>query len=122
MHGLCPPSAKTAMQPTDKDVGKSVQSPTKSVSDENWFADMVRATLAKPGLELHLATGFDERSCHRYAAGTVRPPAFLLRAMLRCEQGRTFLEFIMDGAEPEWWHEFKRAGRIAAQFDKMDLE
>jgi hypothetical protein len=82
---------------------------------------MAQSLLAKPGLELHLITGLDERSCHRYAAGSVKPPAHFLRALLRSEQGRQFLECLMDGAEPEWWRELKRAERISVQIDLINL-
>ncbi len=82
---------------------------------------MVRALLAKPGLELHLITGLDERSCHRYAAGSVKPPAYFLRALLRSDQGKQFLESLMAGAEPEWWRELKRAERIAVQIDLINM-
>ncbi len=112
MHGVSSTGGMPAIPSSDRNAEKS----RKSVSDdENWFSDMAKSLLAKPGLELHLITGIEERSCHRYASGEVKnPPAFFLRSILRSPQGAPFLAYLMDGCEAEWWHDMQReieAGR-----------
>lgn len=73
-------------------------------SDRDWFVEMARSLLGKDaGLALHLITGFEERTCYRYTAGDTKPPAYVLRALLRSEQGQPFLHAIMDGCEARWW-------------------
>lgn len=101
---------------SDRDVGRSVQAIRKFVSDENWFPEMARSLFAKPGLELHLISRVDERSCHRYAAGTVKPPAYFLRQLFRSEQGARVLEFVMDGSSAEWWRDLKAARELCAKY------
>src|SRR5262245_44496571 len=79
-----------------------------------WFANICKGLFAlKAGLQLHYITGFEERSCQRYAAGTTEPPGDFVRAFLRSEQGGTFLAAIMDGSEAAWWRDLQRAERIA---------
>lgn len=91
---------------------------TKSVAnDENWFFGACRQLYdGKPGTALHFSTGFDERSCQRYAAGTVKPPAYFLRALLRSEQGWTWLNATMDGSKAQWWRDLNGARKLAEQF------
>lgn len=119
MHGaLSGHLSAEAISATDR----SGENSDISVSDENWVSDMARALLAKPGLELHLITGIDERSCHRYASGDVKnPSAYFWRQLFRSEQGRPFLEFLMDGCEAKWWRDLKRAERIVAELDRIDM-
>lgn len=77
-------------------------------SDQHgWFADMARVLLPKDaGFALHILTGYEQRSCYRYARGDRAPPADLLRNLVRGDGGETFLNFIMDGAP--WWVERQR--------------
>jgi hypothetical protein len=99
-------ASETAIAPSGTSVGKSVV-------DENWFADMCRALFnGKAGTALHFITGFDERSCQRYAAGQVKPPAYFLRALLRSEQGWVFLNALMAGSSAQWWRDFELARDI----------
>jgi hypothetical protein len=74
----------------------------------------------KPGTALHYITGFDERSCQRYAAGTVKPPAYFLRTLLRTDQGKQWLAAVMDGCDQQWWRDHQRAERIVASEDNID--
>lgn len=87
----------------------------KSVAgNENWFSDAAQRLYAtKPGTALHYLTDFDERCCQRYAAGSVKPPAYFLRALLRSEHGWQWLSAAMDGSTAEWWRDLQRAQRIA---------
>jgi hypothetical protein len=63
------------------------------------------------GLALALATGAPEGSCYKYVARKEprQPPAGLIRTILRTEQGWQWLCGVMEGAEPEWWRDTKRA-------------
>lgn len=91
----------------------------KSAADDSgWFANAAQRLLPdKPGTILHLTTGLgDERLCQRYAAGTVRPPAYFFRALLRTDQGGLWLDAAMDGCEARWWTELKRDREHAAKF------
>lgn len=82
-------------------------------TEENWFAEACRQLYeSKAGTALHYETGFEERSCQRYAAGSVRPPAYFLRALLRSRNGWTWLNAIMDGCTEPWWLEIIEARRI----------
>lgn len=83
--------------------------------EENWFPQACRTLVPNDaGLTLHYVTGFEERTCYRYAAGDRKPPAYFLRALLRSEHGWQWLAVLMDGAEPQWWRDIQRA-RIDAQ-------
>lgn len=124
MHGNIPASVQDASNAADNYVGKSVSEARKSVSDEDWFAEAAKNLHSKPGLELHLLTDVDERSCHRYAAGAVKPSAYLLRALLRSPQGERWLNALMDGCEAPWWtarrNRRERRRALLAQLDALD--
>lgn len=95
-------------------VGKSLNGKS-AVDDSEWFADVARQLLpAKAGTALHFITGFDERLCQRYAAGHVKPPAYFLRALLRSEQGATWLAALMHGCDVAWWLEHKHTASVGA--------
>lgn len=88
-----------------------------SVGDAEWFAVTCQYLFKhKAGTILHSLTGIDERSCQRYAAGSVRPPAAFLRALLRNEGGFSWLCAIMDGCEAVWWQELQAAIDIVSRF------
>lgn len=97
---------------SDGKSGAVLESPVKS--DADWFSQGVKGVLPrKAGLCLHLATGLgDERLCQKYAAGHVKPPAYFLRALLRGEDGWTWLCICMDGCKAKWWLEVKQAVAI----------
>lgn len=85
----------------------------RSVSDDDWFAQACRRLFKhKAGTLLHYITEFDERSCHRYAAGTVQPPARFLRRLLRNQDGFTWLCTIMEDCDAVWWQELQLAIEI----------
>lgn len=91
-----------------------------ATDDGDWFKEAAQALLTKPGLELHLITGFEESQCYRYASGRARPPAYFLRALLRSEQGGPFMAILMRGSDALWWRAYVRGLRIAAAEDKID--
>jgi hypothetical protein len=101
---------------------RTVQLADQMVSDDDkWFTDIIGALLPKDaGLALHVTTGFEERTCYRYAAGDRKPPAYFLRALLRSEQGWTWLAAVMDGTDAEWWLELQRARRIAEAISNIE--
>jgi len=102
--------------------GKSVV--TGDISDaEDWFANACKHLLpTKAGTALHFVTGFDERSCQRYAAGDVKPAAFFLRALLRSPQGWIWLCAAMDGSDADWWRDVRYAYEIIAVFEAKRKE
>lgn len=89
----------------------------------NWFSRLCEGLYpkGKAGTDLHYTTGFEERSCQRYAAGSVNTSGDFVRALLRSPQGATWLTGIMDGSDARWWREHQRALRIAEQVDKIDI-
>ena len=106
----------------EKSRGKSVVRTDKSDADD-WFANACKDLLpTKPGYELHLMSGFDERSCQRYAAGHVAPPAYFLRTLLRSPQGWTWLCAAMGGSDADWWRDVRYAYEIIAVFEAKRKE
>jgi hypothetical protein len=90
----------------------------QTVSDDGWFVEIVRTLAPKDaGFVLHVLTGFEERTCYRYAAGDRKPPGYFVRALLRSEQGSTWLAALMDGCEAQWWRDLSRA---AANHQKIE--
>lgn len=93
-----------------------VQTADQSVSDDDemWFAEICTQLVPKDaGLALRILTGFEERTCYRYAAGDRKPPGYFIRSLLRTDQGWTWLAAIMDGSDAGWWIELQRTRRIA---------
>lgn len=86
-------------------------------TDSNWFAPVCKALLPKDaGFALHVVTGVEERSCYRYAAGDRKPSGDFIRALLRSEQGATWLAAIMDGSTAEWWRELQTARDLCSRY------
>jgi len=100
----------------------SDKSAVKSVGDENWFSDACKRLFpkGKAGTALWTETGFRERDCQRYAAGTVKTSGWFLRLLLRGENGWTWLCVVMDAASPRWWVDLQRARRIADAMREID--
>src|SRR5262245_11264812 len=115
MHGICDNSAYKITDQTVSDHDQTVS--------EMWFAEMVRAMFPKDaGLFLHTITGFEERTCYRYAAGDRKPPAHFLLVLLRSEHGAQILAYLMEGSNAEWWRQTQRACRLAEQLDKINFD
>lgn len=85
-------------------------------SDSEFFSSACKQVFGgkDAGLQLHLATGVNERSCYRYAAGEREVPVLVLRSLLHSEQGEPFLAALMHGCTAPWWNEFHRHARIGA--------
>lgn len=92
-----------------------------SGADDEWFVGACRTLLGdcKAGTTLHYQTGIAERSCQSYAAGHVKPPAYLIRQLLRGEQGWQWLCAVMDHADPSWWRRVARAVRILDAIERL---
>jgi hypothetical protein len=79
-------------------------------AESEWFSNACKHLLpTKAGTALHYTSGFDERSCQRYAAGQVTASMHFLRKLLRSPQGWTWLCATMDGSDAEWWREVRYA-------------
>jgi hypothetical protein len=115
MHGTLPARAGSARKPSDT----NVSSPTNLSDDpiDNWFPLAAQQLLApKPGLVLHLLTDCGERNGDRYVSGAVKVPSFLVRQLLRSEQGEAWLRVLMDGCDAPWWRQRQEIERDARLF------
>lgn len=94
------------------------------VSDgDGWFRRIIKRLLPNDaGLQLHLLTGFIERTCYRYCSGERQPPGFFIRALLRSDHGWTWLCAFMDGCDAPWWSDLQRKLRNAERLDALKLE
>lgn len=105
MHGTLRGSSARESE-TDGKIDGGGASSVKSDGDLGWFVEMVRALHPKkPGAALHDLTGYDERLCQKYAAGSVKPSAYFLRNLIRSDEGWRHLVAIMDDCEAEWWRD-----------------
>lgn len=93
------------------------------VPDAGWFVEMVLALHPhKPGTVLHYLTGYNERLCQKYAAGSVKPSAYFLRNLLRSDEGWPHLVQIMDDCKAEWWRELVLLRECAAAYEARRQE
>lgn len=109
MHGYVPSSDTEARNADDRScVNFNV----------DWFPIVCKQLFeSKAGTALHYATGFDERTCQRYASGeTKNIPANFLCALLRSDGGYTWLNVVMDGARPQWWRELDAARELTIKY------
>lgn len=90
---------------------------TLNSESESWFARACVQILPKdPGFALSITTGFPSSTCYRYAAEGLPQGGNFVRALLRSEQGRTWLNVIMDDCTTAWWVEHQA---LQAQADKL---
>jgi hypothetical protein len=83
-------------------------------SDTRWFCSICRQlSPSDAGFVLHVLTGFELRSCYRYAANETKPPGYFIRALLRSDHGEQWLAALMDGSKASWWRDLQKARRIA---------
>ena len=89
-----------------------------AVDSSDWFGIAARALYPhKAGTNLFYLTGLgDERLCQRYANGKHKPPAYFLRALLRSDQGFTWLSAVMDGSDVTWWRELQAARDLCSKY------
>ena len=113
-------------------VGFDSEATSTAVCDSDgsdWFGSIARNILGKDaGFHLSRVTGFPEGSCYKYVTknriARRKAPAYLLRALLRSEQGEPFLRAIMDGSEAKWWRDFQQAASVGSkvlEFTKSEL-
>lgn len=123
--GVKPLTAVSEEQEKNPDVSETDARPRNGKSvvtgGATWFADACERLYGpadthgrrnKAGTALWAITGWDERSCQRYAAGKVRPPSHFLVALLRSSQGWAWLCAAMKGADAPWWGDVVRARQI----------
>lgn len=114
MHGSLSKPEIEAIEASDTSVVEETGDDKSVANDEHWFRDLAQCLLShKAGTALHFTTGFDERSCQRYAAGQVKPPAYFFRTLLRSEQGWVWLAGAMHGCDAGWWRELRENKRLA---------
>lgn len=108
-------ASRLAIEARDKAVAEKT---ADDISVGNWFSRLCEGLYpkGKACTDLHYTTGFDERSCQRYAAGKVVESMDFLRALLRSEQGATWLAGVMDGSDAQWWRELQAARELVAKF------
>lgn len=128
MHGnLSPQIAGAIEHPVScgSDAIGSDPDPSETDDESDWFAKIAWLLLGTNdcGFALNVACGSPESSCYKYVTKnkTARrqPPAYLIRTLLRSEQGWQWLCGIMDGAEPDWWRDTKRARLIKEAIDRI---
>lgn len=88
----------------------------------NWFAAICRRLFPqKTGFSLHLATGFCERTCYKYASGQTKPSANLICALLHSEEGDEWLAAIMSGSTAKWWNDYQSLRDLGSRY-KIELK
>lgn len=114
MHGLSASGLAASRKSTDQHADQMV-----SDADDRWFVDVVQTLLPKDaGLALHLSTGFEERSCYRYASGDRKPPGYFIRSLLRTDDGWQWLSGFMEGSDAQWWLDLQLARDIVTLLEK----
>jgi hypothetical protein len=110
MHGIVTRAENEATKATDQ---------TDSDGINRWFADACDCLIEKnPGLYLELQTGFQERSCARYAAGTRAVHPDIPRALYRSDDGEQWLRATMAGCQAKWWQRVNLALKILDAIEK----
>lgn len=103
-------------------LGRGEGATVHAVSETHpYFRDAARRLLGvgtDAGFQLHVFTGFHERSCYRYAAGERDPPGYFLFTLLDSPQGGPWLDSILANCQQEWWLELKRDRAYAAKVRK----
>jgi hypothetical protein len=97
---------------TTAQTGNELRRPTVQmrVQTGSEFAAVVRSVLGKDaGQQLHLLTGYPERSCYRYAAGDRPPPVDFMARLFGTEQGECFFDLFMGTNRSKWWTARERA-------------
>lgn len=95
----------------------------------DWFGELARPLLGKePGVALHYIVGddFPISTCSKYVAKTEasrrQPPGYLIRALLRSNQGEPFFLALMDGCGAAWWVDLQRQIRNAERVKNAQFE
>lgn len=122
MHGTISVGSGVATNADGKSAAEKTDDGKSAIDDGNWFSRAARRLLPhKAGTWLHLTTKLgDERLCQRYASGEVKPPAYFFRALLRDDNGDTWLAAAMEGSTAKWWLDYQRAKRLSAAIDSVE--
>lgn len=114
MHGTMPPPGR------GRDVrSASAADQTDSDAGNDWFVSVIEKLLPKDaGFALHIITGFEDRTCYRYANGDRKVPGYFLLMLLCSPQGETFMRAFMHGRDVPWWRDMERAKACADAFER----
>jgi hypothetical protein len=122
MHGILGVAANEASERNGRNAAEEIDDGKSAVDDENWFAEAAQELYGrnKPGTALFYATELgDERGCQRYAAGSVKPPAYFLRRLLRSPHGWQWLCAAMAGMRRAM---VERSVRLAVAYEEKRKE
>ena len=123
MLQVLPEAGSSASERSGRNAVEEIQDGKSAVDDENWFAEAAQELYGrnKPGTALFYATHLgDERGCQRYAAGSVKPPAYFFRRLLRTAHGWQWLCAAMDGCDEQWWRDVRLA--VAYEEKRREVE
>lgn len=110
MHGTMPEGGRGRNVRSD-----SVTDQTDSDGANDWFVSVCEQLLPKDaGFALSILTGFEDRTCYRYAEGSRKVPGYFLLMLLCSPQGETFLRAFMAGRNVAWWRDMERERRVGA--------
>lgn len=108
MHGNVPPQRQRSSDVPVRAVTDESSTDRVDTSGNEWFSIPAQQLLGSDlGLNLALATGFQERSCYRYAASERAVPGYVIYRLLRSEQGAQWLSALMDGCDAQWWRDLR---------------
>lgn len=124
MRGVSEYSESAASKSTGGNVrhlpDRGTSEPATDRVDRDWFVKLVKDLYPKDaGFALHVLTGFEERTCYRYASGETKPSGYFLRALLRTDHGWQVLAHAMDGVDLVWWRDVKRGRAYANAIDPI---
>lgn len=96
---------------------------TDSDDANDWFVTPIAQLLPKDaGFALHLITGFEDRTCYRYAEGSRKVPGYFLLMLLASKQGEAFMRAFMAGRDVSWWQDMERAKVCADAFERARVQ
>lgn len=110
MHGTLPTTGR------GRDVrSASATDQTDSDGSNDWFVSVCNQLLPKDaGFALSILTGFEDRTCYRYANGDRKVPGYFLLMLLCSPQGEAFLRTFMHGRDVQWWRDMEHERRVGA--------
>lgn len=125
MHGNLQAQTAPAISSNSATGSDSENASGLDSDNSDWFGSLARPLLGKePGVALHYIVGddFPISTCAKYVAKTEasrrQPPGYLIRALLRSEQGQPFLAALMHGCTSPWWLELQQHKRMGEAADR----
>ena len=112
-------SARAIIEPAPADS----QDDQTGSSYDDWFYRAISGLLGKgndAGYQLALLTKVPDRSCYRYTTSIKEkrrpPPAYLVRMLLRRDDGYPWLAALMENSNAQWWRELDAAREFLSQY------